>query len=842
MTADNHLRLGDHAAATNVWGYWAGRWGMPGHVPYSYFHAKVPDRSSSWSLRAYPDGSLQWGDNAWDYAEGVPHPAAEDMLFHAAAREDRELLPSEVLLGVCTSLSTFENCTYIGASGDRLSLMPADRALTFEYRCVPCESRPLNGDAAGVLASLLGLALLPLGLYRLWLSRRKLPPKTQWPAAPRSSLAWLLFLLSWVLVILGLTPAVLWYVGRWWNSHAESPMALAILGVAGMQMCLRQDDPIALLRLVSVLNVLARLMLSWFLIHEASIWSDRIFSDDGYTSDYGRLTDEQRDYPLSTSFGRLAVDGVNFIGAMVVLLLVAVFCVSQIPLWYPAAKRGQPQPLRWLWRTMRAHVFATAIVLFITSFATVVIGFIYRDAAYPSEHQRGMGLLILNLSMGTGLLVSALATSEVLRLRIHLRHISWWRGIAITSVKLGTPHPEHTEAPPAPVIELADAITAAWSGTTAASATDASSDKAVLADAPFGVTNATPLSEALNAFVTHQSPLLANIASLWSGVDVSAWRDPEGRFDALRLLSRIGHGGYASVFLAELGKPLILSAGVTVGGVTDAGWSAGEPSQMSGGFRVAVKVFNRAAYQDAAEVRRMHSELQMALSLASPYVVRTLGMTLLGGNSPALVMELMAGSLADLLWNAQRAVKPLSDAVAAAAQNAAHPTRKITDELKRRILLEVALGLEFLHSMGIVHRDIKPANVLLDGELHAKIGDFGIATRFAMETLTADVGTARYMAPEILFGPYDERADIFAFGVLTWETLHEAVAFGETSPLAAVLNIQKGLRPRHNLSEDLANLVPLIEVCWAMSADERPQRMSAVIETLEGCGAVLGVV
>lgn len=344
------------------------------------------------------------------------------------------------------------------------------------------------------------------------------------------------------------------------------------------------------------------------------------------------------------------------------------------------------------------------------------------------------------------------------------------------------------------------------------------------------------------------------ITSLWSDVDVSMWRDPDGRFDSLRLLSRIGFGGYASVFVAELGKPLILPSGwsgVAVGGVADAGSSASATPSPSGGFRVAVKVFNRAAYKDAAEVRRLHMELDLALSLANPHVVRTLGTTLLGGLYPALVMELMMESLADLLWSAERPVKPPSDGIAAAQphetaapphETAASPPLKVSGALKRRILLEVALGLEFLHSGGILHRDVKPANVLLDGAAHAKIADFGIATRFAMETLTADIGTARYMAPEVLWGPYDQRADIFAFGVLVWETLHEAVAFGEMRGIAAMLNMQKGVRPSHKLPEDLADLadlVPLIEACWQQVPQERPQRMSAVIETLEKCGAVL---
>ena len=51
----------------------------------------------------------------------------------------------------------------------------------------------------------------------------------------------------------------------------------------------------------------------------------------------------------------------------------------------------------------------------------------------------------------------------------------------------------------------------------------------------------------------------------------------------------------------------------------------------------------------------------------------------------------------------------------------------------------------------------------MTADLHAKISDFGIATRFGMEH-SPDMGTTRYMAPEVIFGPYDESADVYSFG------------------------------------------------------------------------------
>lgn len=98
------------------------------------------------------------------------------------------------------------------------------------------------------------------------------------------------------------------------------------------------------------------------------------------------------------------------------------------------------------------------------------------------------------------------------------------------------------------------------------------------------------------------------------------------------------------------------------------------------------------------------------------------------------------------------------------------PTTKID------ILLQIARGLEFAHQAGVLHRDVKPANIRVLPSGAVKIMDFGIAKLISTDTpLTATgmtLGTVGYLAPEQLRSEQlDERADVFAFGVLAYELL-----------------------------------------------------------------------
>eukprot|EP01018_Ginkgo_biloba_P000232 Gb_23139 [translate_table: standard] len=100
-----------------------------------------------------------------------------------------------------------------------------------------------------------------------------------------------------------------------------------------------------------------------------------------------------------------------------------------------------------------------------------------------------------------------------------------------------------------------------------------------------------------------------------------------------------------------------------------------------------------------------------------------------------------------------------------------------------RILKGVAAGLLYLHEQWdriVVHRDVKPSNVLLDSDLNAKLGDFGLARLYDHNQnpqTTNVVGTLGYIAPELIqTGKATPSTDVFSFGVVLLE-----VACGRTA-------------------------------------------------------------
>jgi len=165
-------------------------------------------------------------------------------------------------------------------------------------------------------------------------------------------------------------------------------------------------------------------------------------------------------------------------------------------------------------------------------------------------------------------------------------------------------------------------------------------------------------------------------------------------------------------------------------------------------------------------------------------------------------------------------------------------TVQITWSQRLKILLDVAKGMEYLHSQSpiIVHRDLKSCNVLLTKALtstkqqpHAKVADFGLSRLLEPSVspsmmMTKCVGTWRWMAPEVFFSTdYDERIDVFSFGLLLFEVLTREVPYADKWPVNGLavnprigFIIINGHRPNINLVEAgcPTNVVALMEQCW----------------------------
>eukprot|EP00200_Dunaliella_tertiolecta_P000588 CAMPEP_0202367158 /NCGR_PEP_ID=MMETSP1126-20121109/17486_1 /ASSEMBLY_ACC=CAM_ASM_000457 /TAXON_ID=3047 /ORGANISM="Dunaliella tertiolecta, Strain CCMP1320" /LENGTH=612 /DNA_ID=CAMNT_0048962361 /DNA_START=237 /DNA_END=2075 /DNA_ORIENTATION=- len=160
---------------------------------------------------------------------------------------------------------------------------------------------------------------------------------------------------------------------------------------------------------------------------------------------------------------------------------------------------------------------------------------------------------------------------------------------------------------------------------------------------------------------------------------------------------------------------------------------------------------------------------------------------------------------------------------------------RLTQILK--VALEVSRGMDYLHQRKIVHRDLKAANLLMDEHGIVKIADFGVARIIGAGNMTAETGTYRWMAPEVIeHKPYGEKADIFSFAVVIWELLTCKVPYSDMTPLqAAVGVVQKGLRPGipPNCPPMLAELM---SAAWDQNPAARPSfreltpRLAAMLE------------
>ncbi|EQC42315.1 TKL protein kinase [Saprolegnia diclina VS20] len=198
-------------------------------------------------------------------------------------------------------------------------------------------------------------------------------------------------------------------------------------------------------------------------------------------------------------------------------------------------------------------------------------------------------------------------------------------------------------------------------------------------------------------------------------------------------------------------------------------------------MRVAVKsLYKKGNYMDTFK-----KEVELMHRLESPHTPKLLGISSDKDGQPCIVMELLPGG--DLKEHLERLRQQLS---------ATH-----TVESMLPFALQIAKGLAYLHGHKIIHRDLKPNNILLSNDkTTVKIGDFGVSRQASIEAMTNNVGTALWMAPEVvLTRKYSIAADVFALGVILTQlnTLQtDPYADRKLKGMALVFNIAKeGLRP-----------------------------------------------
>jgi len=145
--------------------------------------------------------------------------------------------------------------------------------------------------------------------------------------------------------------------------------------------------------------------------------------------------------------------------------------------------------------------------------------------------------------------------------------------------------------------------------------------------------------------------------------------------------------------------------------------------------------------------------------------------------------------------------------------------------------LDLADALTRAHRLGIIHRDLKPANVLLAPDGTPRLADFGIAHVECGSCLTQTgvlIGTVDYLSPEACQGKsLDERADIWAFGVLLFQLVSGSLPFEGKSLTAKITAILTQPVP------DLAQLAPglpdgLLDLVYRMLEKDRQQRIPSV--------------
>lgn len=181
----------------------------------------------------------------------------------------------------------------------------------------------------------------------------------------------------------------------------------------------------------------------------------------------------------------------------------------------------------------------------------------------------------------------------------------------------------------------------------------------------------------------------------------------------------------------------------------------------------------------------LKKEFNMGFQLDHPHICRTLSWEYVEDLGHCIVLEYIDG---ETLQNVME-------------------SKKLNQQIARKIIAELCSALDYLHKKQIVHRDLKPSNILIthNGD-NVKLIDFSLADADDSLLLKLPAGTRRYLAPETLEDvPLDCRADIYSLGIIIGE-------------MAALLNDK--------------HLATVSQLCTHRNRAQRPSNAQGVMHAL----------
>jgi serine/threonine protein kinase len=276
-----------------------------------------------------------------------------------------------------------------------------------------------------------------------------------------------------------------------------------------------------------------------------------------------------------------------------------------------------------------------------------------------------------------------------------------------------------------------------------------------------------------------------------------------------------------------------LPAGAAVGAYTivdkiaSGGGGTVYEAQGPSGERVAIKVLLRELAASAQALGRFRREADVVARLHHPNIVRSFDAAALPDGHPYIVMELVARDSLRTVIQERGRLSP--------------------DEMLA-VLRPTCSALAVAHGAGVVHRDLKASNISVGGPPEdpvIKLLDFGIAKLTQVDPsapgLTVQgsrLGTPYAMAPEQIRGDLvDQRADIYALGVLVYQMLTGTYPFTASSPREIERLHLEAIPPRPSR---LAPVSPALEAVVLRCLEKRPdQRFPSVTEMMAAVEAAM---